>query len=180
MLIENGLIGLRIMADQDVDDFFEYRKHPDVCRFQGFKPMNLEDCQKLVQDMNIGIDVSNGQWLQLAICTLNNNQMIGDCGYKIDKIKPHVADIGYTISPKYQNQGLGTQAVKLLTKFLFEKLEILEIVANIDPRNVSSAKVLQKANFNIEIIKRLSYWDKYDEMWVDEHYYSLLNPRTQI
>ena len=58
------------------------------------------------------------------------------------------------------------------------ELNVSKIIANIDPRNISSVKLLSKVGFDLELHKRLSYWDKYDESWVDEHYYSLLKEET--
>jgi ribosomal-protein-alanine N-acetyltransferase len=60
------------------------------------------------------------------------------------------AHIGYWIDQRYASRGYTTRAVKLLTKFGFEKLKLHRIEINLRPENEASKKVALKAGYTIE------------------------------
>lgn len=53
------------------------------------------------------------------------------------------ADIGWLIHKKYWGQGYATQAANLLIEYLRSNLQIEEIVAYCDARNIPSQKVME-------------------------------------
>ena len=64
--------------------------------------------------------------------------------------------IGYWIDQRYSNRGYTTRAVKLLTKFAFEKLQLHRIEIAVRPENDASIKVAEKAGY-IREGERLRY-----------------------
>lgn len=66
------------------------------------------------------------------------------------------AYIGYWIDQRFANRGYTTRAVKLLTKFGFEKLSLHRIEISMRPENEASKKVAEKAGYKFEGI-RTSY-----------------------
>jgi len=77
-----------------------------------------------------------------------NNEIIGGVG--LDKIQGHSSEIGYWLGEKYWGQGIMTEAVKLVTKYGFEKLGLRRIYAFIFLFNKPSAAVLKKARYEYE------------------------------
>ncbi len=75
-------------------------------------------------------------------------------GIGFSKIDDHKAEIGYWLGEKYWNQGIMTDAVKLITKFGFENLKLARIFAKVYLPNKASKKVLEKAGFKLEGILR--------------------------
>ena len=57
------------------------------------------------------------------------------------------AHIGYWIDQRFANRGYTTRAVKLLTKFGFERLRLHRIEINLRPENEASKQVAIKAGF---------------------------------
>jgi ribosomal-protein-alanine N-acetyltransferase len=55
--------------------------------------------------------------------------------------------IGYFVDKNFEGKGVATQAVKLLTAWLFQNENLHSIIADIPPGHVGSQKVLEKANF---------------------------------
>jgi RimJ/RimL family protein N-acetyltransferase len=51
---------------------------------------------------------------------------------------------------KYWGQGIMTEAVKLVTKYAFEKLGLKRVYANVFWGNKQSARVLEKNGFKLE------------------------------
>ena len=60
------------------------------------------------------------------------------------------AHIGYWIDQRFANRGYTTRAVKLLTKFGFERLRLHRIEINLRPENEASKQVAIKAGFLLE------------------------------
>ena len=82
-----------------------------------------------------------------------NNEVAG--AVELDHIEEkHMAEIGYWLGKRYWNKGIMTQAVKLVTKFGFEKLKLRRIYAYIFSFNKSSVRVLEKNGYKSEGILR--------------------------
>ena len=60
------------------------------------------------------------------------------------------AHIGYWIDQRFANRGYTTRAVKLLTKFGFERLRLHRIEINLRPENEASKQVAIKAGYSLE------------------------------
>ena len=57
------------------------------------------------------------------------------------------AEIGFGISQRYWGKGIVSEAGAALIKFAFNTLGLRRIEAEIDPKNVSSANVLERMGF---------------------------------
>ncbi len=58
--------------------------------------------------------------------------------------------IGYWIDQRFSGQGLMSRAVRLLTEFAFEVLQLHRIEINMRPENEPSQKVAQNAGYSLE------------------------------
>ena len=64
-------------------------------------------------------------------------------------------EIGYTLlDPDQRNNGITTQAVKMLTRYLFNALLINRLEIRMDSRNLASEKVAIRNGFKLEGIAR--------------------------
>jgi len=89
--------------------------------------------------------------------------------------------IGYAIEPSEHGKGYGTEALQLMTDYLFLAKEIHRIQANTDPENKASQRILEKVGFKREGVSRRSSFVR--GQWRDEYNYSILReewkePRT--
>ena len=62
--------------------------------------------------------------------------------------------LGYILHPDFRGIGYTTEAVKLLVNHLFRTKDIVRIQAECSPRNIASVRVLEKAGFTYEGLKR--------------------------
>ena len=92
------------------------------------------DKKKKKTEINFAIDIGG--------------KVVGGIGF--NKIHGHCAGIEYWLGEKYWGQGIMTAAVKLVTKYAFEKLGLRRIYAFVFPPNKASAGVLEKAGFKYE------------------------------
>ncbi|WP_298847053.1 GNAT family N-acetyltransferase [Clostridium sp.] len=60
------------------------------------------------------------------------------------------AMIGYNISEKYTGKGYATKAVLLSLEIAFKTLHLHRITAGVEPENIGSLRVLEKAGFSRE------------------------------
>ena len=58
-----------------------------------------------------------------------------------------IAEIGYGISEKYQNNGYATEAVKAVLDWAFAHPDIAVVEAETDSGNTASKRVLEKCGF---------------------------------
>jgi RimJ/RimL family protein N-acetyltransferase len=62
--------------------------------------------------------------------------------------------IGIDLAPEGRGQGLGTEAQRLLTDWLFETTEANRVEASTDVDNIAEARALEKAGFRREGVNR--------------------------
>jgi [ribosomal protein S5]-alanine N-acetyltransferase len=65
-----------------------------------------------------------------------------------------IYEIGYALGKNYWNKGIATRAVKELVKYAFDKLKLKRIWAGVDSDNPASGKVLEKAGFKLEGVRK--------------------------
>jgi diamine N-acetyltransferase len=80
--------------------------------------------------------------------------------------------IGYAIKPNEQGKGYGTEAVQLMTDYLFLTKMIHRVQANTDPDNKVSQRILEKVGFKKEGVSRKSSFVRGE--WRDEYRYGIL------
>jgi RimJ/RimL family protein N-acetyltransferase len=80
--------------------------------------------------------------------------------------------IGYRVLPNERNKGHCTEAVKIMTDYLFFSKEIVRIEAETNPENIASNRVLEKAGFTKEGLIRKSVFIRGE--WRDGIVYSIL------
>jgi len=83
------------------------------------------------------------------------------------------AEIGYWIGEPYWSKGIATKAVRLITKYGFNKLELVRIYTGVFDYNKASQRVLEKAGFKLECIFEKSIF-KNNQIY-DEYRYGLIN-----
>ncbi|CAN7762440.1 GNAT family N-acetyltransferase [Caballeronia sp. LjRoot34] len=70
----------------------------------------------------------------------------GSCGFKGQPTRGEV-EIGYGVTPSFQNQGIATAAVRELLKLAFADRSVSQVLATINPKNVASNRVVEKLGF---------------------------------
>lgn len=143
-------ICLRRLRLTDAVALWDYRRRPDVARYQGFEPYDCAAAEALVREMEHQPFGVPGQWLQLGIARSESDTLIGDCGVRLRTDEPQLAEIGFTLSPGFQGRGYATEAVRRLVDFLFAETAVRRIVATTDADNSPSARLLRRAGFRQE------------------------------
>ncbi|AGK98072.1 acetyltransferase, ribosomal protein N-acetylase [Clostridium pasteurianum BC1] len=102
-----------------------------------------------------------------AIEDIKTNKYIGGCGIQKVNWLTRVAVVGIMIGDKdYWSKGYGTDAMKVLMKFIFEDMNINKIRLNTFSFNERAKKCYEKCGFEVEgilkneIFKEGKYYDE--------------------
>jgi len=82
------------------------------------------------------------------------------------------AEIGYWLGEKYWGNGIMSKAVKLITEYGFENLDIIRIFTGIFEFNVASIKVLEKNGYLKEGTFKNAIF-KNGKIWNEHRYFKL-------
>lgn len=64
-----------------------------------------------------------------------------------------IGEIGYMILTPWWSRGIGTEAVRQICEIAFQELALEQIIGQVFPENVASARVLEKNGFLLEEMK---------------------------
>lgn len=113
-----------------------------------------------------------GTWFQLALRESTTGSLVGDVGLHFIDDSGYQVEIGITVSPARQNQGIASEALRTSLDYLFGDLKKHRVIASIDPLNHASNRMLQKAGFRKEGHFRQSLL--IDGKWVDDVVFGIL------
>lgn len=86
-----------------------------------------------------------------AFAITANGKVVGSIGaFRQDNIHSRTAEIGYYIAEEYWGKGIGTEAVKLLCRYVFTHTDMIRVYAEPFVCNIASCRVLEKAGFEYE------------------------------
>lgn len=101
-----------------------------------------------------------------------SGELVGSIGlHPQHDIQKKNAELGYWIGEPYWNNGIATEAVKLMTAWGFENMSISRIFAKPFGTNIGSQKVLEKAGFKLEAVIKEGFFK--NDNYVDELIYSI-------
>ena len=160
------------LVASDAPAMFDYRSDPEVCRYQSFEPGALADVAAFIGGLQSHAFDTAGTWYQFAIRLQEPNLLVGDIGAHFTAADPRQVEIGFTVAPRYQGQGLGTESVSGLLSFLLVDCTKHRVFASVDPRNEPSVKLLRRVGMRKEAHFRQSLWFKGE--WVDDVVFGIL------
>ena len=83
-----------------------------------------------------------------------DGQLVGSISVeRKDEGAQTIGEIGYMILTPWWSQGIGTEAVRQICEIAFQELALEQIVGQVFPENVASARVMEKNGFRLEETK---------------------------
>ncbi|MCM3628164.1 GNAT family N-acetyltransferase [Paenibacillus glycanilyticus] len=83
-------------------------------------------------------------WGVWYVSLAENNQVIGDIGFKGKPDNQGMVEVGYGIIPEMRNKGIATESVGAIIEWVFSSDRVKKVVAECLEDNVPSIKVLEK------------------------------------
>src|SRR3984885_6976776 len=142
--IITGRLALRDLEANDGPRIFSYHRRPEVSEFQSWGTESVDVVQTFIRSLATMQPGTPGKWYQVGIFLLDGGKLIGDCGFRALTDDPEQVEIGVTLAPEFQGQGFATEAVRALLDYLFVTLDKHRVFGSVDPRNVSSLKLLER------------------------------------
>jgi [ribosomal protein S5]-alanine N-acetyltransferase len=146
--------------------------NPDMARWLGFTA-SLDDSRGYVESVMRDARESPRQYYTLAIVRKADNGLIGRCGF--DRGGPNLVEgsLGYSLHHDHWGQGYMTEAIRALIGFGFAEVKLHRILAEADPRNVGSWRVMEKVGMRREGHLRENFL--LDGAWCDSYLYAVLD-----
>lgn len=150
--LSNDKIIIRKMVEDDIETLAEITNNDNVYKF--IPPFLHKKSRNvlLTAIRNIGSRDFNKKKLIIAGIYLRNepNKLVGMAEMFDYKKKVNKITIGYRINEAYWHQGIATNAVELMTRYLSQEIGIDIIQGFVMADNIYSSKVLLKNNFKKE------------------------------
>ncbi|MDT3426976.1 ribosomal-protein-alanine N-acetyltransferase [Paenibacillus forsythiae] len=116
---------------------------------------------------------SRSEFYRWAIILKDGGECIGQIAFCHVDEQHHCADMEYCIGKSYQNKGYASEALGSVIGFTFRHTGLNRLQAFHRGRNVSSARVLQKAGMKYEGTLRQSYYYSDTDEYDDRVYYGI-------
>jgi len=178
MKLETERLILRDFVQEDWQRVLEYQSDSLYLRYNHWAERTPEAVQEFVGWFLNHQTQEPRIKFQLAVVAKSDNQLIGNCGVRMDKADAFEADLGYELDPKYWNYGYATEAAHAMVDFGFSRLEVHRIWAACVADNVGSAHVMEKLGMKLE--GRFRENRHFKGRWWDSLYYAILADEWQI
>ena len=162
--LQTNRLDLIEIKQDHLSNIFKLFSDKKVTQFYNVVPLTNEDeAQKFIDWFQNRFAEQVG--LRWGISLIGHNNIIGTIGFN-NFTKQHRANIGFDLQVDFWNNGYLTEAIKKVTEFGFNKLDINRIEAEVMKGNNASERVLTKCGFKNEgVLRQWMYWNnKYYDM----------------
>ena len=146
IVIPTQRLTLRFLSEADLPAVYEIFSHPEVMRYWSY-PAWADRSQAQQWLINIQEGYRTGNALQLAIERREDHKLVGTCTLFQFHVASRRAEIGYALGRPYWGLGYMQEALRALLCYAFQTLDLNRLEADIDPRNLASANVLERLGF---------------------------------
>ncbi|GFP76204.1 GNAT family N-acetyltransferase [Clostridium fungisolvens] len=151
--LESERLLFRKMEASDVEDVFAIFSDPEVAKYDFFTHINTKEKALLIID-NYQDEFISKEEITWGIIRKDDNKLIGYFSLGNFDEDAKRCEIGYGLNRDVWNKGYGTEAIKTITKFAFEKVKVNRIEATVTFGNDASVKALIRSGFLQEGILR--------------------------
>ena len=162
---------LRKPRMRDAKDIFRYASDPEVARYVLWEShRSVSETASFVRDLRVRIRA--GYPSSWVVSLRETGLVIGTIGFVWYSTDNNAAELGYSFSREYWNQGYATQALHAVIDCLFSSLPLNRLEAQHDVRNPASGRVMQKCGLTQEGVLRGRIMNKGE--YIDTALYSIL------
>lgn len=167
MEIRTERLLLRRPRMDDLDPMFETMSNPEAMRYWSTLPHASREVTRPWLEKKIARTADGGEDFVIE----HDGRVIGDVG------AGRLPDFGFMLRQDCWGQGFATEASRAFIDHAFRNTPATELLADVDPRNTASLRVLARLGF-IET-GRAERTFLLGEEWCDSIYLALLRPPEQ-
>lgn len=155
-IYSDELIILRKYKKEDLYDRFTAIKEnlDKISRWLSFCRPDYSEQQNLLWYVAYPKNWKRGIEFPFAIVEKSTGKYIGECVLNHINYKHKVANITYWIKKEFSGKGIATKAVNLIAQFGFNELGLRRLEIFMEPENIASIKVAEKAGAQKEGLLR--------------------------
>lgn len=172
VVLESDIFYLRNISIDDCDEnYLKWMNDPEINKYleSRFMTHTIDSLKDFVTSMN-----NSENNILFAIVDKESDAHIGNI--KLGNIHPihKYADIGLLIGDKnYWGRGIATNAIKLVSEFAFDELNLRKVFAGVYENNIGSIRAFEKCGFKKAYIKKDNYF--FDGKFIDAFVFELYN-----
>ena len=165
-VINTARLCIRPMCADDVPALKEWTPDKSIYTYWGKGPgktdknpeLLFEKAEKPTKSFHLGIEETASGKIRgdLWVYLIENNRM---------------ASVAIRIAPSCHGKGYGTEALAAITRFCFAHTELQRLWTEVDVRNISSQRILEKCGYTREGLIRQG---KMVNTWCDYYIYGIL------
>jgi len=146
-LFETSRLKLRRITAADFDDMMAVYGDPIAARWvDDGQPLAEKDCHRWIA-VTLENYVNRGYGMFAAVDRLDDS-IVGFCGL-VHPGGQEMPEIKYALKRTCWGKGLASELVQSLLGYAHEELSMHEVIATIDPANLASQRVAQKAGMQM-------------------------------
>lgn len=172
MILTTERLLLREFEERDWQPTLQYQMDPEYLRFNPWSYRTELDVRSFIRMFMDWSRERPRRKYQVAIVLKENNQMIGNCGLRMNHAHAQMGEIGYELDRRYWGHGYATEAASAMLTLGFEQLHLHRIWAYCVAENTASAHVLERIGMHYEGCQRECEWMK--GRWWDTRLYAVL------
>lgn len=152
-----------LMEECATEEYCQWINDPEVTKYLKTKQTTVSDLVEYIQDT-----IKSADCLFFGIFWKENSKHIGNIKLELIDFKKSSARVGLMIGDKnFWGRGVATEAIKIITKYAFEILQLREVNLGVASGNQAAIKVYEKCGFKIYQIEpgAIDYCEKiYDQV----------------
>jgi [ribosomal protein S5]-alanine N-acetyltransferase len=150
IIFDTDRLLLRQQVPEDLESLWEFHCNPENVRYYHDAPATYEEVREQLEwDLDWYRKNSDlGTW---AIIHKGTGRLAGLCSlmpWVVDGVEE--VEMAYVLAEECRGQGLGTELSRGVIKYALEKLSLPRIISLIEPENMLSRHVVEKAGMRFE------------------------------
>ena len=147
--LQTDRLRLRFLDDPDLPAIFAIYSDPEVMRYWSWPAWtDPRQAEQFLTEVRSGYLA--GSALQLGIELRAEQVLVGICVLFQFHPASRRAEIGYALARPYWGCGYMQEALQALLAYAFQNMDLNRLEADIDPRNLASARTLERLGFQKE------------------------------
>ncbi len=148
-IIKTERLVLRWVSENDIDSLYEVFSDPQVMRYWSTPPYaDREDAVKLQREIAAGNE--NNTMIKWGLALRDSDRLIGTTTLFNLALDNGRAEVGYAMGRAHWGKGYMNEALTALLHHAFDVMELRRLEADVDPRNTSSIRTLERLGFQKE------------------------------
>jgi RimJ/RimL family protein N-acetyltransferase len=140
---------LRPFRHDDESDVLAYRSRDDVVRYMPADPLQPAGADAFIAERLPATQITADED-RIILAVECDGRVIGDVLVKAGRLADRQAEIGWAFNPEFHGRGLATEAARELLVMAFDDLDMHRAWAQLDPRNVPSARLCERLGLRRE------------------------------